>query len=110
RLVIGFGAGGTSVKTQVHVSLGTASGPLQVAQFETMAESSKRPGVGPMAGVGAAATSAASAAAVSGVTGAAGELNREVAGGAERTAREIAKTLSRFFARQGWISEEMIIE
>lgn len=110
RLVVGFGAGGTSVKTRVHVSFGTLSGPLKVAEFETVAESSKRPGIGPMAGVGAAATSAASAAAVSGVTGAASELNQEVAGGARRTAKEIAKTLSQFFAGQEWISKEMIIE
>ncbi|WP_447973699.1 DUF4410 domain-containing protein [Nitrospira sp. Kam-Ns4a] len=54
RLVIGFGAGGTAVKTRVVATLGTRSGPLLLQQFETVAESSKRPGMGPMAGMGAA--------------------------------------------------------
>jgi hypothetical protein len=110
RMVVGFGAGGTSIRTQVQVSLGTGSGLLLLEEFETIAESSKKPGMGPMVGVGAAATSAASAAAMSGALGAASELNQTVEGDAGRTAKEIAKALSRFFFSQGWISKEKVIQ
>ncbi len=110
RLVIGFGAGGTSVKTRVIATLGTRSGPLLLQQFETVAESSKKPGMGPMAGVGGAVTGAATGVAVSGAAGAASELNQDVKGNAARTAKEVAKALSRFFAHQGWIPKDKIIE
>lgn len=106
RMVIGFGAGGTEVRTKVQLYQGTAATGTLLQEFETKAQSSKKPGMGPMAGVGAAATGAASAAAVSGAVGTATELNQTVEGDARRTAREIAKTLSRFFAGQNWIPAE----
>jgi len=65
-MVIGFGVGGTDLRTKVQVYQGTEAAPLLLQEFEAKAESSKKPGMGPMVGVGAAATSAASAAAVSG--------------------------------------------
>jgi hypothetical protein len=63
-----------------------------------------------MAGVGAVATSAATAAAMSGGVSAVTESNQAVAGEARRTAREVAKPLSRFFVGQGWISPEMVLK
>jgi hypothetical protein len=110
RMVIGFGAGATSVKTHVQVTFGTPTGALVVEQFETKAESSKKPGMGPMVGVGAAATSAASAAAVSGAVGTASEFNQDVEGDAARTAKQIAKSLSKFFYAQGWISKDQVVK
>lgn len=109
RMAIGFGLGGTEVRTKVQVYKGTAPGVL-LEEFETKAESSKKPGMGPMAGVGMAATGAASAAAVSGGVGAATEFNQTVEGDARRTAREIAKKLSHFFAGQGWIAPEKVLK
>jgi hypothetical protein len=110
RMVIGFGVGGTEVKTQVQVSLGTDSGRQLVQEFETAAQSSKKPGMGPMVGVGAAASTAGTAAAVSGGVGVATEFNQTVEGDAKRTAKEVAKTLSRFFFSQGWIPKEKVIQ
>jgi len=110
RMVIGFGVGGTDLRTKVQVYQGTEAAPLLLQEFEAKAESSKKPGMGPMAGVGAAATSAASAAAVSGGVGVATEFDQTVEGDAKRTAKEVAKPLSRFFAGQGWIPAEKVIK
>ena len=110
RMVIGFGLGGTEVRTKVQVFQGPEPTPALLEEFETQAESSKKPGMGPMAGVGVAATGAASSAAVAGGVGAATEFNQTVEGDAKRTAKEIAKPLSRFFASQGWIGPEKIIK
>lgn len=104
RMVIGFGVGGTEVRTRVQVYQGTPTGRLLVQEFETSAQSSKKPGMGPMAGVGAAATGAAgTAAGVSGGVGVATEFNQTVEGNARRTAQEVAKKLAKFFVDQGWI-------
>src|SRR2546428_4103288 len=94
RMVIGFGVGGTDLRTKVQVYQGTEAAPLLLQEFETKAESSKKPGMGPMVGVGAAATSAASAAAVSGGVGLATQFDQTLAGHAQRTAQEVAKPLS----------------
>jgi len=98
------------LRTKVQVYQGTEAAPLLLQEFEAKAESSKKPGMGPMVGVGAAATSAASAAAVSGGVGIATEFDQTVEGDAKRTAKEVSKHLSRFFAGQGWIPEEKVIK
>jgi hypothetical protein len=106
RMVIGFGLGNTAVKTMVQVYRGTASGPYLVQEFETTAAGSKLPGMGPMMGVGAAASGAAGLATAAGVSGAArtaSEFRNSVEGVAERTAAVLAKHLGQFFAAQGWI-------
>jgi hypothetical protein len=90
RLVIGFGAGGSEVRTQVQVSLGTPTGNLLLEEFTTDAESSKKPGTGPMAATGAAVTgTAAAAATLSGGVGVVTEFDQTVEGDARRTAHEI---------------------
>jgi uncharacterized protein DUF4410 len=110
RMVIGFGVGGTDLRTKVQVYQGMEAAPLLLQEFEANAESSKKPGMGPMVGVGAAATSAAGAAAVSSGVGVATEFDQTVEGDAKRTAKEVAKPLSQFFAGQGWISAEKVIK
>lgn len=109
RIMIGFGAGGTEVRTQVQASLGTASGRLLLEEFVTDAESSKKPGMGPTVGVGGLVTGVAAAAVVSGGVGAATEMDQTAEGDARRTADEIAKTLSALFVRLGWIPKEYLI-
>jgi hypothetical protein len=110
RMAIGFGVGGTDLRTKVQVYQGMEAAPLLLKEFEANAESSKKPGMGPMVGVGAAATSAASAAAVSSGVGVGTEFDQTVEGDAKRTAKEVAKPLSEFFAGQGWISEDKVIK
>src|SRR5438132_5495768 len=98
RMVIGFGVGGTDLRTKVQVYQGTEAAPLLLEEFEANAESSKKPGMGPMVGVGDAATRAASAAAVSGDVGVASEFDQTVQGDANRTAKDVAKPTSQFLA------------
>jgi hypothetical protein len=75
RMVIGFGVGGTEVRTQVQVVLGTPKGPLLLEEFVTDAESSKKPGMGPMAGVGGAVAGVGTAAVLSTGVGTVTELD-----------------------------------
>ena len=46
RMVIGFGVGGTDLRTKVQVYQGTEAAPLLLEEFEASAESSKKPGMG----------------------------------------------------------------
>lgn len=109
RMVIGFGLGGTEVRTQVHTSLGTPFDRLLFEEFITGARSSKKPGMGPMVGVVGAITGVALAAAVSG-GGAVTKLDQVVEGDTHRTAHEIVKKLSALFTKQGWIPNKHIIQ
>jgi hypothetical protein len=106
RMVIGFGAGATEVRTLVQIYETTNEGRRLVEDFYTTVKSSRKPGMGPMVGVGAAAGTVATSAAVSTGVGVFSELSQTVEGDAKHTAEEIAKVLKKFFAEQGWISPE----
>jgi len=107
RLVIGFGAGGSEVKTMAQVYLERAGGQYLVQEFETRAESSKKPGVATPMGVGAAVGGRiATGAAVGGGLGVATEPRQTVEADARRTADELAKHLGQFFMAHGWIAKD----
>lgn len=105
RMVIGFGAGASEVRTLVQIYETTNDGRRLVEDFYTTVKSSLKPGMGPMRGaMGAAAGRAAgSAAATTGVGGLVGARSQTVESDAKQTADEIAKVLKKFFAEQGWI-------
>jgi hypothetical protein len=104
RLVIGFGAGASHVRIAVQVLETVAGQHRLVEDFYTNANSSRKPGFGPMAGVGAAvgAARAATAGAGLGTTAIMGAQDAE--GDTKQAASAIAKELARFFAKQGWIT------
>jgi hypothetical protein len=104
RMVIGFGAGASEVRTLVQIFETTNDGRRLVEDFYTTVKSSRKPGVGPMAGVGAAAGTVAATTAVSAGVGAATEFSQTVEADARHAAEEIAKTLKKFFVEQGWIA------
>lgn len=105
RMVIGFGAGASEVRTLVQVYETTGEGRRLVEDFYTTVKSSVKPGMGPMVGVGATvAAGAATSAVVSGGVGAATEGSQSVQADAKHTAEEIAKVLKKFFVEQGWIA------
>src|SRR5262245_29649116 len=104
RMVVGFGAGASEVRTLVQVYETTSEGRRLVEDFYTTVKSSLKPGMGPMAGVGAAAGRAASSAALSGGIGIATERSQGVDGDAKHTAEQITLTLKKFFVEQGWIT------
>lgn len=107
RMVVGFGAGASEVRTLVQVYETTSEGRRLVEDFYTTVKSSRKPGMGPMVGVGAAAGRAVMSAAASTGVGLATEHSQTVEGDAKHTADEITKVLKKFFADQGWISPEL---
>jgi len=104
RMLIGFGAGAADLKTHVDGYQITAQGPRRLGTGEVKAGGGKMPGMlVPVAG-GAMAGAAGRSAVVSGGMNISQEKGSEsLEGAAKRTAQEIAKILSRAFARYGWI-------
>lgn len=104
RTVIGFGLGGSQVRTHVQVFQGSDNNPRLVAEGETVTQSGLKPGMGPMVGVGAIAGRAATAAAVSGATTVVSEtFFQTVEADAKRTAKEIADHITGYYKERGWI-------
>lgn len=106
RLIIGFGAGASEVRTLTQVYEVTGGAHRLVEDFYTTAKSSRKPGVGPMGGAGAAAGRAATSAAVSGGIGLASERSQTAEADTQHAAREIAKELAKFFVEQRWITQD----
>jgi len=110
RTMIGFGAGQSSVDTQVQVSSPSDSGSRLLLDFSTHADSGEAPGAAATMGVGAAATggvSAAMTAANAGV-GVAKTRRGSVESLASHSADQTVAYLSEFFAKQGWISSDKV--
>jgi hypothetical protein len=107
RLMVGFGAGASEVRTLTQVYEVTGGGGHRLVEdFYTTAKSSRKPGFGPMAGIGAAAGVATSGAAAAGGVGAATALSQTVEADIKHGARQIAKDLAKLFVQQGWIAQE----
>jgi len=105
RLVIGLGSGASEVRTLTQVYEVTSGDEHRLVEdFYTTAKSSRKPGFGPMAGMGAVAGLAASRAAVAG--GAATALSQTVEADIQHGAKQIAKDLAKLFVQQGWIAQE----
>ena len=108
RLVVGFGTGASLVQSRVQ--LYQAPDARLLMEFTTKSDSGKMPGAAPTLGVGAAAQGgvsagmAATSATVSGVRG----YNSEVARMAASSGDQVARYLSEFFAKQGWIRADQV--
>lgn len=106
RLVIGFGKGASHVRIAVQVLETIAGQHRLVEDFYTNANSSRKPGFGPMAGVGAAsgAATAVTAGVGLGTTAIMGAQDAE--SDTKQAAVAITKELARFFAKQNWITAD----
>jgi hypothetical protein len=104
RMMVGFGAGTSEIRTLVQVYETADESRRLVEDFYTTVKSSRKPGMGPMAGAGAAAGRAASTAAASAGVGVLSARSQTVEADAKAAAAEIAKELAKFFAEQGWIA------
>lgn len=103
RMVIGLGAGASTLDTDVRVYQRVNGNPQQVLAFNTHADSGKMPGAGIMAPVGAAA--GAGAAATVGVNAAAGGVKTYTSSTstlAKKTSDQIVKTIADYFVQHGW--------
>src|SRR5262249_53845234 len=103
RMVIGFGAGASEVRSLVQVYETTPDARRFVEDFYTTVKSSQKPGMGPMAGGGAAAGHAGTSGVGGGATGGGTGRAQRVEGDAANMAKEVTKTLRQFFVQQGWI-------
>src|SRR4029077_15211783 len=104
RMVIGFGAGATEVRTLVQIYEITNEGRQLVEDFYTTVKSSRKPGMGPMAGVGGASGMAGESAAGATGVGVLTARSQTVEADAKHTADQIAKQLKNFFVEQHWIN------
>jgi hypothetical protein len=108
RLVVGFGTGASVVESQVQVYQGPEARKL--LDFTTHSNSGNMPGAATTMGVGAAAAGGVTAgmvvanAAMAGVKTYKSDVARMAAGSGDL----VARYLSEFFAKQGWIRPEQV--
>ena len=108
RLVVGFGTGASLVESQVQLYQGQEGRKLM--EFTTQSDSGKMPGAAATLGVGAAAQGGVTAgmavanAAVSGVK----TYKSDVARMAAASGDQVARYLSEYFAKQGWIRPDQV--
>ncbi len=101
RVVLGFGAGRSEVKS--HVQLYYLPNRLVVA-LDTSAKSATRPGIIPMTGAGAALGHLEQSLIISTSVNGIGEIfHTSAEQDANRTAKEIVKQLKPFFIKEGWV-------
>ena len=103
RMIVGFGAGATEVRTLVQAYYISDGRKSVLGEAEVSAESSKKPGLAAMVPVGAAATSLAAAAAIQTGIGVVTEINTDVRKAAEDTAEAIVDALKPRMEEEGWI-------
>jgi len=108
RLVVGFGNGASTVQAKVQVY--QAPQARKLLDFTTDSDSGKMPGAAPTMGAGAVAAGGVTAgmvvanAAVSGVK----VYKSDVARMAAASGDQVARYLSEFFAKQGWIRADQV--
>jgi hypothetical protein len=105
RLVIGFGAGASVLDSNVAVFQKTGEGSRQILDFTTHADSGKMPGAAVTGGAGAAAGgSAAVIVGANAVMGGAKSYSSSTDYLADKTADQVAKTVTEYYTQQGWTS------
>jgi hypothetical protein len=105
RTLVGFGLGGSQVQTHIQVYQGMGTSARLVAEGDTTTTSGLKPGMGVMLPVGAAAGSVGTTAAVSGATTVSSEaFFATVDADAKRTAQEVAKRVTDYYKRHGWLA------
>jgi uncharacterized protein DUF4410 len=108
RLVVGFGSGASTIQTRVQVY--QAPEARKLLEFTTQSDSGKLPGAAPVLGAGAVVQGGVTAgmvaanAAVSGVK----TYKSDVARMAAASGDQVARYLSEFFAKQGWIRPDQV--
>ena len=106
RLVIGFGAGASTLDTSVQAYQRTGGTSRQVLDFTTHADSGKMPGAAVMGPAGAAASGSVAAAAGANVAlGGVKSFTSSMSVLATKTATQIVDSLMQYYAQQGWAAE-----
>jgi hypothetical protein len=105
RMIVGFGAGGTEIKTLVQAYASEPTGKRLLAEAEVSSESSNAPGLAATLPVGSAISGVATAAAIQTGVGAVREINTDVREGAEETAKAIVELMEPRLEKLGWIDD-----
>ena len=106
RLVIGFGAGASTLDTSVQAYQRTGGTSRRVLDFTTHADSGKMPGAAVMGPAGAAASGSVAAAAGANVAlGGVKSFTSSTSVLATKTAAQIANSVTQYYAQQGWAAE-----
>ncbi len=114
RMIIGFGVGRSVVKAQGRVFRMTPKGKELLMEFESEVKSSRKPGMGPMVGVGAAAGTAMVAAGVSGGVGIASEasdalgISASLEANVQKMAKDLSKKAASFWVKRGWLPSQVL--
>lgn len=104
RVVIGLGRGRSTVKANVQAYQLTPEGMRKLESMRAEAQSSFKPGMAEMMGVGGVAGHLVISTVVSGVVGASTEmLGATVEDDGRRLANSVANNLRAYFVNQGWI-------
>ena len=108
RLLIGFGSGASTMTTRVQVFV--AGQRQKVLEFATHADSGTMPGaaatvpVSVAVPIGVSIGLSAGGVVAAGVNGKASDIGHMAAASAD----QVVRYLSEFFAKQGWISQDLI--
>lgn len=105
RMIIGFGVGGTELKTLIQAYAVEGRGKRLLAEATVDAESSNKPGIAAMLPAGAAVSGIATAAAINTGIGVITEINTDVREGAEDTAEAIVDLMEPRLEKLGWIDD-----
>jgi hypothetical protein len=105
RIIVGFGAGGTEMKTLVQAYASEPTGKRLLAEAEVSSESSSAPGLAATLPVGSAISGIATAATIQTGIGAVREINTDVREGAEETAEAIVELMKPRLENLGWIDD-----
>lgn len=108
RLVIGFGTGASAVQTQVQVYQAPQAHKLM--EFTTQSDSGSMPGAAPTVAAGAVAAGGVTTGMVVANTAVSGvkSYDSAVARMAASSGDQVARYLSEFFAKQGWIRPDQV--
>lgn len=101
RTVVGFGAGGTELQTEVQASYSNDGTLMRLGTLKTEAKSKKMPGVATPVGVGAASGMWMGVAVVGAAT-AVGEALGPLEGNIKDTSKKIAEFIGKKYAEKGW--------
>jgi len=99
RVWVGFGLGNTDLRTRIQAIQG---GQL-IAEAETKARSSLKPGMLTSLGVGAAATTVVPIVVGTAITGVSEAFLAVVEKDAKNTAEEVAKKVEKAYQKRGWL-------
>ena len=105
RVVVGFGAGASTLDTKVHVYQRTDSGTQPLTDFTTHADSGKMPGAAIMGPAGVAAGgSTAVVVGTNAAMGGAKSMTSATGYLADKTATQITDVVTQYYSQQGWSS------